>query len=450
MLNISKNTIQHLLNSSVYKSLQITAETSLKRRTKWIAFFLFVALFIIAVLPWTQNIQSKGQVTALNPGQRPQTIHSLIPGRIEQWLVQEGQLVQKGDTIAILSEVKDQYFNPDLVENYENQKTAKEYSVSSYNQKVAALDQQIVALTQNLALKQQELENKIIQANNKITADSIDLEAYKTNLQIAQDQLKRTEELHADGLKSLTDLEAKRLKVQESLAKKISQENKLSIAKNEKLNAQIQLNNIDNEYADKIAKAQSDKFASLSSKYEAETQVIKLENDVTNYTFRSKQYVVLAPQDGYITQANITGIGEIIKEGQALISIMPYQADMAVELYVKPMDIPLLHVGNKVRLQFDGWPALMFSGWQGVSFGTFGGTVVAINQFANDKNEYRVLVVPDENDVPWPKSVRVGGGAYGIFMLKNVPVYYEIWRQINGFPPEFYTKESTDKSQKEK
>ena len=31
----------------------------------------------------------------------------------------------------------------------------------------------------------------------------------------------------------------------------------------------------------------------------------------------------------------------------------------------------------------------------------------------------------------------MGSGVYGWALLDDVPVWYELWRQINGFPPDY-------------
>lgn len=438
MLNITKNSIESRLKGSSYQSIKEVGKGTSSKTLFRFSMLILVLLIGMGVLPWTQNVRAKGIVTALSPEDRPQTIHSIIPGRIEKWMVAEGQFVKKGDTIALLSEIKDDYLDPNLIENVENQILNKELGVQSYMGKVNSLDAQIDALIRNQVLKTQESKNKMEQARLKTISDSIDLEAFEINLQVAKDQLKRAEELYTEGLKSLTDLEAKRMKYQEALAKKISQENKLLTSRNELINAEVILNNVANEFSDKISKSESEKFASLSAMYEAEAQVSKLQNQFSNYSIRSGMYYILAPQDAFITKAYVTGVGENIKEGQALMSIMPANAELAVEIYVKPMDLPLLEKGQRVRLQFDGWPALVFSGWPGASFGTFGGKIVAIDNFTSDKNLYRILVAPDEDENAWPEAIRVGAGVQSISLLNNVPIAYEVWRQINGFPPNFY------------
>jgi multidrug resistance efflux pump len=203
------------------------------------------------------------------------------------------------------------------------------------------------------------------------------------------------------------------------------------------------------DYQEKINKSESDKFSALSAMYDTAAQVTKLQNAYANYNARTGLYFILAPQDGYITKAQITGIGETIKEGQEIVTIMPLLSDLAVEMYVTPMDLPLMQVNEKVRFIFDGWPSFFFSGWPGISFGTFGGKVVAIDNNISTNGKFRILVAPDTDEEPWPTGLRVGGGAHGIALLNDVPIGYELWRQINGFPPDFY-KPSTATTKEEK
>ena len=156
-------------------------------------------------------------------------------------------------------------------------------------------------------------------------------------------------------------------------------------------------------------------------------------------------YYIRAPQSGYINKAIRSGIGETFKEGDQLVNIMPINYEMAVETYVDPLDLPLIHLGEKIRIQFDGWPAIIFSGWPNVSYGTYGGTVVAIETFISSNGKYRILVAPDPEDHPWPRELRVGSGAYTIALLEDVPIWYELWRQLNGFPPDYYNPSKIEK-----
>ncbi|EON75811.1 RND efflux membrane fusion protein [Lunatimonas lonarensis] len=443
MLNISNNSVKDRIDPYKFESYRKTIpHDESKKRVRILLYSLLVA-FVVLFLPWTQNFRSRGMVTALKPEHRPQTVHSIIPGRIERWFVQEGDYVNKGDTILFISEIKDEYMDPELLMRTQRQVDAKALAVRSYEEKVKAQENQISALTENNRLRKEQAENRLEQAQLSVDSDSVVLEAERLNLSVATVQLERMEKLFEEGLKSLTELEQRKIRFQEALAKKISAENKLLSSKNGLISAQIELNAIDNDFRDKLAKANAERYAALSDQYDAEATVTKLENQLSNYTVRSGMYYVLAPQSGYVTQAIQVGLGETIKEGAEIVSIMPKDYSLAVELYVAPIDLPLVRLGNKIRFIFDGWPAIVFSGWPQLSNGTFGGKVYAIDNFTSANNMYRILVVPDPDEEPWPDALRLGSGADGIALLNDVPVWYEIWRQMNGFPADFYTLKDT-------
>ncbi len=403
--------------------------------TYWIGGILLITVLCL-FLPWTQNIRTQGTLTAFTPQDRPQTVEATIAGRIEQWHIVEGAFVQAGDTIATISEIKEKYLDPNLLDRLGEQVQAKEGAANATEEKAQAMAQQIQALREGLRYSLQKGRNKITQTRLKLQSDSMDLVAQRMELQIAEDQFARQQKLYEQGLKSLTELEQRRLKLQEAQAKLLSLENKLGATRAELVNARTELNSLQAEYADKIAKADAELNATRSYLYGTQAEISKLQNEYTSTQVRNRYYNIQAPQDGYVVKTLKAGIGETIKEGEAVATIMPENPQLAAELYVKPLDLPLLKVGDKMRLQFEGWPALVFSGWPDVGFGTFGGRVAVID-YTGTNSKYRILVVPDPASEHWPDALRVGSGVYGWAMLNTVPVWYEIWRQLNGFPPDF-------------
>jgi len=448
MLNISSNSLNKEIDLKGYKAgARVFHRRHFKYFNRFLKIFAVITL-IILFLPWTQNITGKGYLTTLTPEQRPQTIQSPIPGRVERWYVREGDFVKKGDTILHISEIKNEYFDPQLVERTGMQIEAKDMAVTSYRGKVKSLSAQIEALKSERKLKLEQAQNKLLQAKLKVQSDSIDLEAAKTNLKIAETRYNRDLTLQQEGLKAVTDVEGKRLKLQETQAKLVSQENKFLASKNEVINARIEISRTNASYAEKISKAESDMFTAQSNQFDAEGQKTKLENEYTNYQMRNDMYYIKAPQSGFINTAIIGGIGETFKEGDRLVEIMPADINMAVETFIEPIDLPLIKHGEKVRIQFDGWPAIIFSGWPNVSYGTYGGTVVAIENHISDNGRYRILISPDPDDHPWPDGIRVGSGANTIALLDDVPIWFELWRQLNGFPPNYYQPEGGAKTAK--
>ena len=438
MLNITHNQVNKKVSLDSFESgKRVSGKVYYKYINRFLLAFAII-LLIVMFLPWTQNISGQGQVTTLKPDQRPQTIQSQIPGRIEQWYVREGDFVKKGDTILRISEVKSEYFDDRLLERTNDQIVAKSSSVQAYEGKIKALNSQIDALRKEKVIKLNQARNKIRQAVLKVKSDSIDFEASKTNRAIAQKQYERTVTLEEEGLKAVIDVEEKRLKLQETEAKLISQENKYLSSQNELINVEVELSRINTTYDEKISKAEGEMYTARSSQYDTEAQVTKLENSYTNYEMRNSLLFIVAPQDGFINKALRAGLGETFKEGEQLVGIMPANYELAVETYVKPLDLPLIHIGEKVRIQFDGWPAFVFSGWPNVSYGTYGAQVVAVENFISDNGKYRVLLAPDPEDHEWPEAIRVGSGARTMALLEDVPIWYELWRQLYGFPTNYY------------
>jgi len=310
----------------------------------------------------------------------------------------------------------------------------------------------LVALENGRIFTLEKARNKLKQNRLKVISDSTDFEAEKIQYSTAKIQFDRFKALfEREGLISLTDLERRNLKLQETMAKRMSSQNKFFVSKNELINSLIELSSVEAEYSDKISKASSELGAKQSYLADAQSEYSKIRNKISNVEVRTQNYALTAPQDGYVVKALKVGIGETVKENEAIVTIMPDVATKAVELYVEAMDVPLLSKGRHVRLQFDGWPVLQFSGWPSVSVGTFGGEVIVIDYVASAAGDYRLLVVPDRSDEPWPDQLRLGSGVNGWVMLNDVQVWYELWRQINGFPPTISVEEAekgNDKSYK--
>lgn len=447
-MNFIDTKIEEQINHSSIQSFGKIYRITKKSKVRYWALGILGALVIILFIPWTQNINSRGTITTLRQEQRPQELNTIIPGKVAKWHVKEGDYVKAGDTIIQLSEIKDDYLDPNLLSRTKEQLTAKEMTVENYKSKVGTADMQIGALTQGRALKISQVENKIRQQRMKVQADSMDMIAATNDLSIATKQFGRQKNMYDSGLVSLTQLEQRNAGYQNAMAKKTSAEIKFLNAKQELGILQLEMNGAMQDYNEKISKASGDKFQSLSQIATGEGDISKLQNQYMNYDIRSKLYFITAPQSGQIVKAKKAGIGEIVKDGEMIVEIVPDNIQYAVEIFVRPVDLPLLSIGQKVRFMFDGFPAIVFSGWPQSSYGTFGGRVAAVESSVSDNGKFRVLVAEDKDDRKWPPQLRMGTGAQGFALLKDVPIWYELWRNINGFPPEYYKAGTENNNQK--
>lgn len=412
MLRISRyNMYKNIAQERLYALRSLRAPSGARLLARLLLVLLGIFLLVL-FLPWQQNIRGSGVITALDPADRPQRVEAVIAGRVQRWHVREGDFVEAGDTIVTLSEIKEKYFDPELLMRMNQQIAAKENSIGSKSMKAEALQRQIKALREAKDLK-------ISQARAKLEADRI-------RYQNAENQYSRNKKLYEAGNIPLTKLQ--------------DFEYKFRGAEAEYQNAMLELSRVEVEYLDKINKAESDLNNTFSEVFEAQGDLAKYRNEYTNTSIRQAQYQVITSQAGYVVKAMRAGLGETIQEGDAICTIMPTTNQLAVEMYVRAMDVPLITTGRKVRVQFDGWPAVQFSGWPSVSVGTFGAEVKVIDYVSSKPGEFRMLLIPDSADGEWPRELRVGSGAKGWVMLDNVPVWYELWRQLNGFPPSLYEK----------
>ncbi len=437
-MNFIETKIEDELQRSRIQAFRHIYRINRKSRVKYWLLGIASGLLLLLFIPWTQNIRSAGTVTTLYQEQRPQQVNSIIPGKVVKWYVKEGDFVKAGDTIIQLTEIKDDYFDPQLLSRTKEQMEAKELSIENYRQKAVTADNQVSALQLAREYKISQLQNKLVQQRMKVQADSMEMLATRNDLKIAAEQLRRQKNMYDSGLVSLTQYEQRNVSFQNSQAKNAATEIRFMNAKQELGIIQLELNGAIQDYNEKISKAAGDKFQSMSQVATGEGDVSKLKNQYANYDARLRLYFILAPQDGQVVKAKKAGIGEILKEGEMLVEIVPDKFQYAVEMFVRPLDLPLLEKGQKVRFMFDGYPAVVFSGWPRASYGTFGGKITAIENSVSTNGKFRILVAEDSADRPWPPSLRVGAGAQGMALLKDVPIWYELWRNINGFPPDYY------------
>lgn len=418
------------------------------RVKRW--FYIIMALAIVTLfLPWTQNIKTTGTVTTLYQEQRPQLLNSPIPGRITKWHVKNGDYVKKGDTILQLSEIKEDYMDPMLLSRTEDQVEAKKGVRDFYEAKIGTTDAQLQALNSSRELKLQQLKVKIQQLNNKLAAEEAELKAANNELNLSADQYERQQKMYDEGLVSLTQFQQRSVSYQNALAKKTAAENKLAQTRQEIITVNIEQNATVQDYTEKLSKIQGERFTSMGQIESSTGEIAKLESQMSNYKIRQGLYYVLASQDGQIVQLSKSGIGEILKDGESIGSIVPLNVDYAVEIYIKPVDLPLVKPGQRVMCIFDGFPAIVFSGWPNTSYGVFAGKVIAVESNITTNGMFKALVVEEKGKKAWPPQIKMGAGVQGIAILNDVPIWYELWRNINGFPADYYTVQ-TDKSTQKK
>ncbi|MEY3370958.1 MAG: hypothetical protein RLZZ361_1628 [Cyanobacteriota bacterium] len=404
-----------------------------------VAIFFFMSLF----LPWRQTVTGEGQVTVFSPMQRPQTIHSQIDARISKWYVNEGDMVKRGDLLLELEELRPEYLDKNQLPSTTSQRIALLEQRNATQRLINSLEQQISSLVkvQNVAVPSAGLS--IDQSSDRLKASEQKYLIAQQSLKTAELNFERRKQLFEKGLNSKRDYELAELALVETRSQLQASQAELDIAKRGVDMSRLDLGKVSAETSLKIQEAEARLAQSFEKLAEINSKVYKMDIDIANLSSRIEQRTIYAPVDGQVTRLRVFGSAETIKAGTELATIIPDSSDQAIEIFISDYFAPLVSVGRQVRIQLAGWPGLQFSGWPSVAIGTFAGEIVVIEAVSDEKNQYRLLIKPDYNRInkgldkawPTPDVLRPGTKAIGWVILDEVPLWYELWRVLNGFPP---------------
>jgi multidrug resistance efflux pump len=438
-------------DEALMPSLQLARSSGVARRiAKSLLAFLLATICLMAFAPWQQTITGAGYVVAYAPRERQQVLEATIKGRIYRWNEElvENARVSKGDFIAEIRDLDDSY-TMRLQGQMDNTNSILEFS-----QKMVDATAGQLAAYQRVQTEVEAAQNAYVQsATEKVTAAQQKLaiaEAAIPQLQAAYD---RAEDLHSVGniaLEKLQEIERKLLESQGKVKEEIAN---VSAARAELLGKQS-----DREAY--IHKAAADVRYYEGALDKAKSEVSKAEKEqfeMQSKVARQSTQEIVAPFDGYLVHLSANSGSQMVKEGDPICTIVPETKDRAVQIWLDGNDAPLVAAGRHVRLQFEGWPAVQFAGWPSVAVGTFGGTVVSVDMVDNGKGKFRCQILPDKSETnEWPKDrfLRQGVRANGWILLEQVPLWFEAWRKLNGFPPtvdvesSMYSTEKKDDSVK--
>lgn len=420
-------------NSSSLEMLKTRNSVKLISVIFLIALCTFIC--IIIYVPWQQTVNGYGKVTAYQALERKQSVQSPIEGKIIKWFVSEGQSIKKDMPVVEVSDIDDNYVN-----RLNQQKQAIINIISSYNLKREAIQNRIEDIKYSQINSEQIasllIENKMaeLKAYQK-EIDFLEAEYHTANL-----NYQRIIKMKENALSSSREFELAELKYKQANAKLEKAKNSLNAANKEYQSAIKKLEKIKNDNRASINKENSELASAISELEKARQDLAKIEVDLARQSSR----IIRSSVDGNIFRITKFLESEYVKKGETLASIIPDTEQRAVELWLDGNDVPLVSPGDKVRLQFEGWPALQFSGWPSISVGTFPGIISFIDQSDSENKQFRVLITEDPEGEKWPSKrfLRQGSRSYGWVMLREVKLWFEIWRQFNGFPLQINEEES--------
>lgn len=420
------------LSSGTTLDLPATRLVPPPRNARRVARLLLVAFFTVIVslvfVPWIQNVQGSGRVVAYLPIERQQLVEAPVSGRVVTWWVREGSRVEEGDRLV---EIIDN--DPELLGRLEAERAAVEAQLAAYVSRAAELELRAASYERVRATAITSAEAKVRVARDKVDAAEQKLQAAEATLQTASLNLTRQLELYDEGLASQREKELAELAVAKARTGRDEAQASLSAARNELTQSQADL---EKTRADTAADLESARASFRSAESDAANSRAKLAQ-IDVKVSRQRAQLVTAPRAGTVLRLVANQGGEQVKQGDPLLVLVPETNQRAVEMWVDGNDAALITPGRHVRLQFEGWPAVQFSGWPSAAVGTFGGRVAFVDAADDGQGDFRIVVLPDEEDEPWPtgRYLRQGVRANGWVLLDQVSLGFELWRQLNGFPP---------------
>ena len=408
------------------------------RFARWLATWLLVIILLLflalAFAPWVQTVAGSGRVVALNPVDRSQTIGAPVDGRIRRWNVAEGTKVKQGD---LLAEIMDN--DPLVLLRRGEEQSAVEQRLEQAKLRVNSLESSLLQL--DLTRRNELLANssRIDMAKATGVAAEQQIRSGEADYLAAQQNLDRRKLSVERGLSSIRDLEVAQQAFQSAAANLDRFRANLTANRSDVLARQADQDRIETTYQRQINDAQAALAAARGDVQNFTAELKRIQITVA----RQSTQTVLAPRAGTIFRLLAQPGSESLKAGDPVAILIPDSATLTVELGMNGNDTPLVHKGDKVRLQFEGWPAVQFAGWPSVAVGTFGGRVFLVDQTDDGKGKFRILVEPDPLDDHWPTTtyLRQGVRANGWVLLREVRLGWELWRQFNGFPPTIADKE---------
>ena len=433
---------------------------------RWLMGGLGLTVLLMMFSPWQQTVKGSGNVTNFDPKLRPQTVEAPIAGRVVRLGegIREMTFVNKGDLIVELSDL-----DPERLSRIRNQKLQLEQTLQSARDSLEFARAELERVESNVPVYQANVESltrareqsiAAAESELRVARDTRDSTAQLVNQQTAilsqtQADFDRQRTLYREGItaeRRFQEAEQKynsaRAQLEKSKADLNAAEKRIAVKQSdletvrEKTQADIEIAQSRVQSAEASVEASRAKVASAEQAVQrAQVALTDIESNVR----RQENQQVLAPIDGYLVEIYTDAGASVVSLGEPIARIVPQTEDRIVQIWLDGNDATLVEPGRHVRLQFEGWPAVQFAGWPSVAVGTFGGDVVSVDATDDGNGRFRMLVREVSGtdpktgltEEPWPqgKWLRPGVRANAWVLLETVPLWWEVWRNLNGFPP---------------
>lgn len=334
--------------------------------------FLVIAFGVLAYLIWGEYTKKARASGYLVPDQGLIKIYTQQSGAIAVLRAQEGQLVKKGDVLAIISTERTSMQGDTQIE------VAKQLNIrhQSLAEEKIKTHQLYLGQTGSVQMRIAQLAQEREQISRAILAQ-------EQRVKLAEIVVERNGQLFQEKYVSELALQEKRADLLDQQSRLHDLLRNKIVSERDSVALQAELSSLPLKERNEIA---------AMERAIAEIKSSGLENEA-----RRESYV-LAPQDGMVTALQVD-VGKQTNPSQPLMSLIPAGTRLQADLYIPSRAVGFVRLENLAQLQYQAFP------YQ--KFGSHPGRVVKIS---------RTAVAPQELPFPAP----AGDVYYVVTILPNL------------------------------
>lgn len=325
------------------------------------AFVIAMGLFSLSLIIWAvraeypRTTQVLGVVTTSSPTAK---VFAQRPGIVERLFVADGELVKKGQQIALIS--------VDIHDN--TRRSSAGDTLTALREQSDSIGLQLVTLNQTAAGERNRLAKSLSGTRAEYASISRQIALENEIVRSMTFSIDRLRPVVDRGFMSHVEMERREqalLAQRERLEQLTQQRTQLEARKAE---TEAQLGLLPIETARKAAEMRGQLFAVSQQQAHARVEV---------------DYTVVAPVDGRVTAIQGT-VGRSVDQRAPIMAIVPDKSKFEAEIFAPSRSAGFIRPGQEVRVMYDAFPYKQF--------GSFPGRIVSVSS---------ATMAPAELDLPF-------------------------------------------------
>ncbi len=332
---------------------------------------LFATLLVWAY--WAQIDEVARGAGRVIPSSKRQIVQSLEGGIVKAILVHEGDRVEKGKTLILMDKTG---FASDLGE-IEAKELALQGAVARLNTEASNPDATEAQFPEELrrkapsvvqseealfAIRRSNLMNQLSVLNDRFIQKQQELaelresrKRYQESLKIAQQEHSLKAPLAKRGIVPKTDL----LKLEREI---VDYKGQIATADQSIPRIEASIREAEGLVKDQKLTFRQTAQSELTSKL-ADLEIVR--QSMTAATDRVIRTDIRSPVDGFINKLHVTTLGGVVRPGEPLVEITPFEDTLMVETRIRPSDIAFISPDQKALVKLTAYDFTIYGGLEG-------------------------------------------------------------------------------------